>query len=406
MLNQTFSSSNLIRLLNKDDPRKFRIGRNSDEYIINLKQCADRINEDAYLFSGCHQSKINGKNIFILKEFVDLISIRKANDNIKRIFSIKQADRNDIVTRVKIMLSEPIPFYIYKLDIKSFYESIDRGFVLKKIYSNSLVSYRTKRVISKFFETDEIKNINGLPRGVGLSATLSELFLEGFDKIIKINSNIYYYSRYVDDVIIFSHKKIDDFIAFFEKLLPGSLSLNKDKCREITIHNEKSKNSSQSFSYLGYNFTVKNGFTDKNNRDLSLKIAESKIKKLKKRIILTLKSYAKNKDVELARKRFRYLTANIAIEKKQNKNDEERGALYSGIYYNYIHLTEYTQLLELDGFKSKCLFSKRGSLGKGLISCNQTDLKSLRKYSFLSGYNNRRKTKFTYAELKLISACW
>ncbi|UOZ00863.1 hypothetical protein [Enterobacter cloacae] len=41
MLNQSFSVSNLIKLLKKTDPKRYKIGRNSAEY---KKYIADKVN--------------------------------------------------------------------------------------------------------------------------------------------------------------------------------------------------------------------------------------------------------------------------------------------------------------------------------------------------------------------------
>jgi hypothetical protein len=53
------------------------------------------------------------------------------------------------------------------------------------------------------------------------------------------------------------------------------------------------------------------------------------------------------------------------------------------------------------------LFSCRGSLGNQLIIKGDRELlRSLRKYSFLSGFNNRRKVSFTFKEINDIRRCW
>ncbi|WP_238552260.1 hypothetical protein, partial [Enterobacter sp. DC4] len=65
------------------------------------------------------------------------------------------------------------------------------------------------------------------------------------------------------------------------------------------------------------------------------------------------------------------------------------------------------QLKVLDLIKNKMLFSCRCSLGSQLIIKEDRELlRTLRKYSFLSGFNNRRKVSFTFKEINDIRRCW
>lgn len=43
----------------------------------------------------------------------------------------------------------------------------------------------------------------GLPRGLGISAVLSELYMKYFDLSIRRVGGVYYYARFVDDIIVF-----------------------------------------------------------------------------------------------------------------------------------------------------------------------------------------------------------
>ncbi|HIE9793723.1 TPA: hypothetical protein ACXRZ7_004933, partial [Klebsiella variicola subsp. variicola] len=119
------------------------------------------------------------------------------------------------------------------------------------------------------------------------------------------------------------------------------------------------------------------------------------------------KDYCNTNNFALLEKRIKFLTSNVILEKAKKVSDEESSPLYSGVYYNYLHIRSYDQLKILDLFKNKMLFSCRGSLGSQLINKGDRDLlRSLRKYSFLSGFNNRRKVSFTFKEINDIRRCW
>lgn len=207
MLDQTFSPRNLMRLLYKEDPKKFLRNINREDYESEMKRLSQIINDDNFAFGKLSSASINNKRVLIPNEFKDILALRKVNDNLKRIYGVRQSDRNDIVRHVVCMLEEPVPFFVYKLDIKDFYESINRDRILNKIAKSSIVSYKTKRLIKGFFDLPHLILETGLPRGIGLSATMSELYLEDFDDKIKRTNSVFYYARYVDDIIILLVRK-------------------------------------------------------------------------------------------------------------------------------------------------------------------------------------------------------
>src|SRR5690606_33805227 len=124
--------------------------------------------------------------------------------NIKYTYGVKQADRDLIVPQLRSILDNKFPKIILKTDIKSFYETIDRGLLLKKLNENSVLSLTTRKVIARLLESYEEESgaALGVPRGVGVSAYLAELYMQDFDSAIKSLPNLIYYARYVDDIVI------------------------------------------------------------------------------------------------------------------------------------------------------------------------------------------------------------
>ena len=292
MLDQTFSARNLMRLLYKEDPKNFLRNINREDYESEMMRFSQIINDDGFSFGQISFAKINNKRVLIPNEFKDILALRKANDNLKRIYGVTQSDRNDIVRHVICMLEEPIPFFVYKLDIKDFYESINRNIILEKLLKSSIVSYKTKRLLKLFFELPHVSLERGLPRGIGLSATMAELYLEDFDDKVKRTGSVFYYARYVDDIIIFTCEKIIDFQNFFKRFLPDDLEFNIAKCREININNDDKGMVANEFNYLGYCFCVRNGkVKSSEKRDVKVTISKKKILKLKRKIVLSLKDY-------------------------------------------------------------------------------------------------------------------
>ncbi|ERB06057.1 antiviral reverse transcriptase Drt3a [Escherichia coli] len=310
MLDQTFSPRNLLRLLYKEDPKKFLRNIDREDYESEMIRLSQIINDDKFNFGRFSFAKINNKKVIIPNEFKDVLALRKANDNLKRIYGVRQSDRNDIVRHVICMLEEPVPFFVYKLDIKDFYESINKNKVLDKITRSSIVSYKTKRLIKRFFELSHLSTESGLPRGIGLSATMAELYLEDFDDKVKRTKSVFYYARYVDDIIIFTCEKINDFQNFFKGFLPDNLDFNISKCREIDIYNNEKGMVANEFNYLGYCFCVRSGKIKASaKRDVKVTISKKKILKLKRKIVLSLKDYCNTNNFALLEKRIKFLTS-------------------------------------------------------------------------------------------------
>src|SRR5690606_34498610 len=132
--------------------------------------------------------------------------------------------------------------------------------LLEKIEQNSLLSFPSKKMIKrvlnqywKILIADGIKSTTdervGIPRGIGFSAYLSELYLRGFDNKIKSLENITYYSRYVDDIILIITPKhrnesstINSLKDEIERILLDTTKLNinlsKTDVFDLTIENE------------------------------------------------------------------------------------------------------------------------------------------------------------------------
>ncbi|MDR2651642.1 MAG: RNA-directed DNA polymerase [Prevotellaceae bacterium] len=157
---------------------------------------------------------------FLTELFSNKLILRKLNDNIKRIYKDEQANRKIIISQIKVLLDETCPYWVIKTDIKSFYESIDRERLLKKFQDDSMLSYYSMFLLHKLFVNTVVDTTTGVLRGMNISATLSEIYLRKFDKWIRNCSGVYYYARFVDDIVIFINNEKD------ARFLLGNLNQN------------------------------------------------------------------------------------------------------------------------------------------------------------------------------------
>ncbi|MEI8603374.1 RNA-directed DNA polymerase [Shewanella sp. PP-Sp27a-2] len=139
-----------------------------------------------------------------------------------------------IVKQIISLLKESTLKYIYKLDISDFYETINPSLYCDKIFNDSIISAESSYILKEFLSAVDNSGVIGLPRGIGLSSTLSELAMRDFDKKIRSNSRVYFYTRFVDDILIMATSRLElksDVINY----LPKGLNLNWKKTRTLKV---------------------------------------------------------------------------------------------------------------------------------------------------------------------------
>lgn len=416
-MNQDFVYQEFLKLVCKKDYKNYFTSKKLDEKISLLKKVEDKFyNSDPYKFTTIKKIKIKEKTAYTLKKiskeekkFLSKLSddfiLRKINDNICKVYAIHQADRYKIVKVIHNILESEKPCYILKTDIKDFYESIKPNDIIKIINASSLLSFDTKFTLEQFFEHKIIKNSGGLPRGINISASLSELFMKKFDKEVKKIESIFFYARYVDDIIIFSTEKIEP--KEIQKILNSSqplasetkLLLNQDKTELYEISPELT-NTMYEFNFLGYHF--------KNDPEKAaiISITHKKVNKIKFKIIKSLIDYNKTNDFLLLKKRIIFLKANYPIKKSSQKisANERQGSLHGGLAYNYPLINSFDELRELDNFFHYVLYSgKFYRLNKNLSGEQKY---KLIKIKFYHGYHRRVLRKFSLNCLDKITKCW
>lgn len=226
-----------------------------------------------------------------------LIPNEKSKKHLKEIkreiegkYGIQHISRNDIIEQIIAFFLtrkngdgydytsyERIDCVIYRTDIQKFFSSINTHKLYKKISSSNILSQTTVDLI-KYINFS--KKIKGIPLGFPPANALANIYLEDFEKNVKLllQPNLYY--RFVDDMIIIKYIKKDTktdvyqmnnvMIKELEKLY---LKLNDSKTETIILNfSKKFSDNPPSFKYLGYKFIF--------NNQLLITVEESKIKKI------------------------------------------------------------------------------------------------------------------------------
>lgn len=385
-MNQNFSANQLIRFCNKNELDT--LGLNKEAFSKRLETLSDTINNDTLEF----KIRKKGTN-FVIEDLEQLVLLRKLNDNIKRIYKVEQSNRRLIINQVITLLEENCPIYILKTDVQKFYESIDRDRIIEKLKNDALLSYDSTKLISKLFTTVELKDESGLPRGINISSTLSEIYLRKFDKWVKRYPGVYYYARFVDDIIIFANSKstVETLQANINiELAALKLEINSKKTRSYDGNRLTEKNA---LEYLGYKFVTK--IRKKNQKQLLISIADNKIKKIKTRLVLSFIAFNRDRNFRLLTSRIKFLTGNYSI-----RNQRKEHSLKAGIYYNYSQINDYTILDSMNLFYRKLVRSRMN------VSLIENQKIQLVRYSFKHGFKQKVYHPISFTQMKTIKSCW
>lgn len=240
--------------------------------------------------------------------------------------------------------------------------------ISKRVINDNVLSSQSEYILQQYITLIKNNLINGMPRGINLSATLSDLYMKKFDKEMSMNENVIYFTRFVDDIIFISTKRINLKNEVINKL-PEGLSLNwkktkimdcycsekcnckkqckcKDKCQCAKV------NKIRKFDYLGYEFSFPETINNRFSSSINVGLSNSKFKKIRNRIYLCFKDYESNGNIELLKNRVKFLSGNHYIENNKNRTD----VVKSGVFYNYIHMNELERYEELDKFLRKFIF--------------------------------------------------
>ncbi|MBO6183499.1 MAG: hypothetical protein J6O88_02245, partial [Chryseobacterium sp.] len=265
----------------------------------------------------------------------------------------------------------------------------------------------------KIFENTNIISYPGLPRGLSISSSLSEIYMRNFDKAIQRYDDVYYYARFVDDIIIFlnNRKSAEELFQNLNSIMLNEkldLEINNDKTELIEGINFKilrkgynRRPINNNIEYLGYKFYLD---INENKREdkLRISVADKKVKKIKTRIVKSYVDYVSNNNFELLKKRIVFLTGNYGISKSNDGS-----ILKAGVYFNYTHINDLDVLKQLNVFHKKIIYSKKGSLGSKLdIKLSNTQRSILNKHCFIAGFRNKTFNSFTFVEMGQIIKCW
>lgn len=349
--------------------------------------------------------------------------------NVKKLFKISMAGRDEILSQLKMLLKEDRNrYYIIRTDVQLCFESIPHDKLFWYLESNNLLDVKSKSLlrglIRKEFESKNLRPVvkspnTGVPRGCAISSLLAEYYLSKIDEEIKRKfPEIIFLGRYVDDMVIVihpviseeNHKSVDDYVK-------GISELYKEK--GLTIHTtsdgtgkcytyDSISSKAIDFNLLGYNIVRGNKKEDK----LVFSLSQKKKDRITDRLKKTFAAFKKLIDIIGYDGAALYLfdalhvlTCNISL------HNAKKGVKV-GVYYSNQLLDNMDDLSNLDKQLTDCIesidLSTTITIPFADYKKTQDNLVSkLKMLSFAKGFSAPHKRyKISKDRLKVIKNSW
>lgn len=336
-------------------------------------------------------SLIRGKAVYSVgDDLAQILAIRFVQQVLKAVYDISMPPRDVLVSQVKSLAMDLSPKFILRADVDSFYESVRHDDLLEIIHQSPELTFVVKRIITRLL-SDYLRVSGaekGLPRGVGVSAYLSEIYLGNIDSQVRRSGEVFYYARYVDDMLVMfapeAGSSTDSYLPSFSELLAKKgLSLN-NKTHTLDLLNQQQGR----FTYLGYEFNVLLGGGN-------VRMSDNKEKKYRDRINKAFDDYDR-KVLFIPEKASKELFARCLFLTGNMRLFNRKSNAFIGIYYSNKHITDIGQLKGLDRY-----------LAHKIDSISDARLKRrLSRLSFEKGFVEKQFRSFTAKQLSEISRGW
>lgn len=347
---------------------------------------------------------------------------------LNKVYKVKTFSRDSIMSDLSMILKDPCDKTIIRTDVKSFFESIPRDVLLNKIEQDGIICSKTVKILKRldYDLTNDTNPYKGVPRGLSFASVLSEIYLREVDRRINKIKGLYFYRRFVDDIVIVAYNNgtknnpIDLFnqiAIFFEK---KRLSLHRESDHDGKYYCTSvfyGKEGDADFNYLGYHIRLEN------NGNISFSLSNDKFQRYIESIDRILSFYADHAFIKpKARQKgekcskcrhsqpiyklyvsLNFLTRNYRLSGK--KTDVK-----SGIFFKHRQLTNLSQLRQLDEYLyeevKKYITPKRILCNKDIPKdfCDNIAKKIKDNYSFENGFSERRMCYLSSSDIK--SAKW
>lgn len=152
MYSQLFSPYNLYSCTTQSERRNSRLNKDDFAEKVDLL-LGNSINDGTYQFAikAWWDLFLNNHPKGSLDSLCQNLILRKLYKNIKRIYGIGQSNRNLIVKQMVSLLIDGSHKWIIRLDIRNFYESIERSLLMERFQEDGRLNYQSISLLKNLF---------------------------------------------------------------------------------------------------------------------------------------------------------------------------------------------------------------------------------------------------------------
>lgn len=399
MLKQLFDEKSILKVISGKDIWRWKVLKEFKDSEQAAEHISKSWQKDGINIQPLISAQIKGRTTYRTQNLEDTLAIKLVDRYIRRIYKVRQSDRNRMVKQVITLLEDPGDFCFIRFDIKNCYESISFRNMLTKTKEDMILSPNCINVLEQVVKTTEEQGQNGLPRGLPISTTLAELYLEKLDDALSRNDKIIYCARYVDDCIVVTPTEEENNVQSIIKKALSDLNLKPNKSKSSTY---KANQAAGALELLGYSLSSKK--RSRKSNLVTVEISNHKLNKIKERIMLSFLAYKNDPsraNFKLFKDRLFYLSTLRTVKKSKN------GPLLAGNAYNYklADQKQNDQTIEIPCLK------KLDRFYKGILNRNQSLFSSheqaeLLKISFYGNAKNKLEMKTTKIKALHIQKAW
>lgn len=173
MFEQIITEQDVRQLIHKHELVNEKINNNIQDYDQVINKIYNNISSPDFAIN-INKTQLYDKPLYTTADIESKIVIRYLDKLIKRVYKVKQANRDRIIKQLISILYSTNPFYITKLDISSFYETIDTKSLIQRLKDDGIISFQNISYIEDIIVNKTCGS--GLPRGIAFSSSLSELY--------------------------------------------------------------------------------------------------------------------------------------------------------------------------------------------------------------------------------------
>ena len=344
-----------IRLLIKEKQKD-----REQELFDEMYSYSEKVNMNSFSFPITSYVK-DGKQIFTISNtsWEYFYALKNLQRTIRGLFGVKQDSRHSIMSNMRLLLNTSRPFYLIRTDVENFFESIRQDLLFDRIHSNNLINNKTKGLIKAII--DEFNNKKdpskfaqgcGVPRGIGISSYLSEIYMREIDQNIRSREEVVFYARYVDDIVIvlaglpnnlnlskYYRDLTEYFLKFGLKLKKAS---DPDKCKLIDYYGHASN---ESFKYLGYKVSL----SKPKSIEAKFSMSDVKVSRIKGRIDAAFKRFENISAISLKQAE-KDLIDSLNLISGNYRLNKSKATVKAGLFFGSDLLTDFSDLADLTNY--------------------------------------------------------